>query len=88
MATQGLSNDKGFISSGESISYWIDSVKPIEFTSLEKPLDTDVLIIGGGIAGLSTAYSLLQKGRKMEERLRSLRMAISEAVSPVALLHT
>jgi len=44
------SNETGFITSGEDISYWIDSVKPIEFETLEQDVDTDVLIVGGGIA--------------------------------------
>src|SRR5688500_17629827 len=59
------SNKKGFITSGENISYWIDSVKPFEFETLDQNIDTDVLIIGGGIAGLTTAYCLLKAGRKI-----------------------
>jgi glycine/D-amino acid oxidase-like deaminating enzyme/nitrite reductase/ring-hydroxylating ferredoxin subunit len=59
------SNEKGFITSGENISYWIDSVKPFEFNTLNKDLETDILIIGGGIAGLTTAYCLLKAGRKI-----------------------
>src|SRR5688572_17527621 len=59
------SNKKGFITSGENISYWIDSVKPFEFETLNQNIDTDVLIIGGGIAGLTTAYCLLKAGRKI-----------------------
>lgn len=58
-------NEKGFITSGENISYWIDSADPIEFETLDKSQDTDVLIIGGGIAGLSTAYLLAKAGRKI-----------------------
>src|SRR5204862_766212 len=50
---------------GEKISYWIDSVKPIEFETLEQDVDTGVLIVGGGIAGLTTAYQLLKAGRKV-----------------------
>ena len=59
------SNTKGLVTSGETISYWIDSVKPLEFETLEKNIDTDVLIIGAGIAGLTTAYQLLKAGRKI-----------------------
>jgi len=62
-ATQ--SNEKGFVTSGETISYWIDSVKPLEFETLERSIDTDVLIIGGGIAGLTTAYQLSKAGRSV-----------------------
>src|SRR5215212_7545318 len=59
------SNEKGFITSGENISYWIDSVKPLEFETLNKAIDTDILVVGGGIAGLTTAYFLLKAGRKV-----------------------
>lgn len=65
MAKVRLSNKKGFITSGENISYWIDSVQPFEFETLNQKFDTDVLIIGGGIAGLTTAYCLLKGGRKI-----------------------
>ena len=56
---------KGIITSGENISYWIDSVTPLEFETLNQNIDTDVLIVGGGIAGLSTAYCLAKAGRKI-----------------------
>lgn len=56
---------QGAITSGENLSYWIDSVKPLEFTPLSKDADTDVLIIGGGLAGLTTAYSLTASGKKV-----------------------
>jgi glycine/D-amino acid oxidase-like deaminating enzyme/nitrite reductase/ring-hydroxylating ferredoxin subunit len=65
MAGKRSTNEKGFITSGENISYWIDSVKPMEFAPLEKNIDVDTLIIGGGIAGLTTAYCLLKAGRKV-----------------------
>src|SRR5258705_7906204 len=58
-------NDKGEITSGETIPYWIDTVKPLEYETLDRPINTDILIIGGGIAGLTTAYCLLKEGRKV-----------------------
>jgi glycine/D-amino acid oxidase-like deaminating enzyme len=60
-----ISENKGIVTSGENISYWIDSVKPLEFQQLKNELSTDVLVIGGGLAGLSTAYCLLKAGRKV-----------------------
>jgi glycine/D-amino acid oxidase-like deaminating enzyme/nitrite reductase/ring-hydroxylating ferredoxin subunit len=51
--------------SGSHLSYWTDSVKPIEFEKLKKNLVTDVVIIGGGIAGLSVAYNLCMQGKKV-----------------------
>lgn len=60
-----ISNEKGFITSGENISFWLDSVAPLEFAPLNTSIDVDILIIGGGIAGLTTAYCLLKQGRKI-----------------------
>ncbi len=53
----------GNFSSGENISYWLDSVHPLETTTLNQDMETDVLVIGGGIAGLTTAYMLAKAGR-------------------------
>ena len=40
-------------------SCWIDSVKERnKFDALEENIKTDICIIGGGLAGLSTAYNL------------------------------
>jgi glycine/D-amino acid oxidase-like deaminating enzyme/nitrite reductase/ring-hydroxylating ferredoxin subunit len=60
-----ISSNEGVITSGENISYWISSVKPLEFQQLKKDADTDVLVIGGGLAGLTTAYCLLEAGKKV-----------------------
>lgn len=43
-------------------SVWSDSVKPPTFEPLKKDIRTDVLIIGGGIAGILCAYLLEQSG--------------------------
>lgn len=45
-------------------SVWNVNTKLPEFSELEKDIKTDVLIIGGGIAGILTAYFLHQKGVK------------------------
>ncbi len=42
-------------------SPWLDSAENLSFSSLEKDIRTDVLIIGGGIAGILTAYFLDEK---------------------------
>lgn len=62
---EDLLNNAGNISSGESISFWIDSVKPFQFETLNKDIDTEILIVGGGISGLTTAYCLLKAGREI-----------------------
>lgn len=44
------------------VSLWNDNIERPEFPSLEKDIKTDVLIIGGGIVGLLTAYFLQEIG--------------------------
>ena len=53
------------ITSGENLSYWVASSKPIIFSKVDKSMETDVLIIGGGISGLTTAYCLAKAGKKV-----------------------
>lgn len=43
-------------------SYWIHCVNLKSFPKLEKDLEVDVAIVGGGITGLSTAYYLTKQG--------------------------
>lgn len=43
-------------------SIWDNDYKNKNFKQLENDISTDVLIIGGGITGILTAYSLHQKG--------------------------
>lgn len=40
-------------------------MKPIAFEKLNQDINTDILVIGGGISGLSTAYCLAKEGRKV-----------------------
>lgn len=56
---------KGTESSGENISFWIDSASADVYGVPNGNIDTEVLIIGGGIAGLTTAYKLLKAGKKV-----------------------
>ena len=59
------STQQDTISSGDNQSYWIDSVPQLSFETLKNDIETDVLIIGAGIAGLSAAYCLASSGRKV-----------------------
>ena len=43
-------------------SLWNDTVKMPEFPTLDHDISTDILIIGGGMAGILTAYLLDKKG--------------------------
>ena len=45
-------------------SVWRDNSRLPEFKNLEGDIFTDVLVIGGGMAGILTAYFLKQKGIK------------------------
>lgn len=48
---------------GSHSTIWIDSVKPISYSRLELNKDVDVVIVGGGIAGVSIAYNLVRAGK-------------------------
>ncbi len=47
---------------GESISVWNDTAAMPKYESLNEDLIADVCIIGGGIAGLTSAYLLMKEG--------------------------
>ncbi|MDB6096708.1 MAG: FAD-dependent oxidoreductase [Francisellaceae bacterium] len=53
-------------SSGNSRTLWLDAINlTSQYPSLNKDVEIEVCIVGGGIAGLSTAYQLLLKGNKV-----------------------
>ncbi|HEX8570247.1 MAG TPA: FAD-dependent oxidoreductase [Caulobacteraceae bacterium] len=47
-----------------SRSLWMD-VEPVRAPALAESLETDVVIVGAGIAGLSTAYELVRAGKRV-----------------------
>ncbi|WP_411842216.1 FAD-dependent oxidoreductase [Salinicoccus sp. HZC-1] len=49
----------------ENISFWSDSVELPSFSALEKDIETDVLVVGGGISGLMNAYQLAMRGHEV-----------------------
>src|ERR1051325_11563264 len=57
-------------------SYWLDTQEIKSSTVLTKDLNVDVLIVGGGITGITTAYLLNKAGLKVaiieRERLASV----------------
>lgn len=44
---------------------WIAEESPVQYPPLDGNLEVDVAIIGGGIAGLTAAYSLKQGGKRV-----------------------
>lgn len=50
---------------GESLSIWHDKCEMPKFSPLNENITTDVCVIGGGIAGLTTAYLLMKEGKKV-----------------------
>lgn len=50
-------SENGNITSGNHLSFWFSSsIKPIVSEKLNSDVETDILVVGGGIAGLTTAY--------------------------------
>ena len=53
------------VSDERSISCWMNETPVVEAPRLERDLECDVLVVGSGIAGLSTAYELAREGRRV-----------------------
>jgi glycine/D-amino acid oxidase-like deaminating enzyme/nitrite reductase/ring-hydroxylating ferredoxin subunit len=51
--------------SGDRPSYWLENITQPHFAALDGDADADVCVIGGGIAGLTIAYLLMQDGKSV-----------------------
>ena len=54
------------ITSGNNLPFWFtEEIAPLEYTKLDRRISTEVLVIGGGISGLTTAYCLAKEGKQV-----------------------
>ena len=68
-----MNNSKSYDQNNFSVSpqsYWIASTKETQYPALNEDIQVDVAIVGGGMAGITTAYLLKKEG---------LRVAVLEA---------
>ena len=49
---------------GETVSYWNKTAVAVNYARLTEDIDTEALIIGGGISGVTCAYCLAERGVK------------------------
>jgi glycine/D-amino acid oxidase-like deaminating enzyme/nitrite reductase/ring-hydroxylating ferredoxin subunit len=50
---------------GTATSYWIESSAGTSYPTLTEDVDVDVAVVGGGIAGICTAFELTRAGRSV-----------------------
>lgn len=51
--------------SGSNTSVWLGTAQAPDFAPLQQDIDVDTVVIGAGIAGITTAYCLTQEGKKV-----------------------
>ncbi len=51
--------------SGSTVSYWMDGVEMPATAPLEEDITCDVVVVGAGLAGITTAYLLQKEGKNV-----------------------
>lgn len=49
----------------KSLSVWSQTTEPLFLTALKKDTESEVCIVGAGIAGMTTAYLLAREGKSV-----------------------
>lgn len=57
--------ERGELTAGANISYWTDTMESGTYPKLNKDINVDVVIVGGGNSGLSVAYRLIKAGKSV-----------------------
>ncbi len=74
---------------GSPVAYWLDSTPATDYPPLRKELDVDVCVVGGGIAGITTAYLLGQSGARVAvvEAQRIVQSVTGHTTAKITSLH-
>jgi len=77
------------IEAGKTHSLWIETTEETNFPSLTKDVKVDTVIIGGGIAGLTTALLLKDQGREVAviEAAKIVKDTTGHTTAKVTALH-
>ncbi len=65
METHKSDHKEGQTTAGANTSPWISTMQPIAYEKLDRNLETDVVVVGGGISGVTIAYCLVRSGLKV-----------------------
>jgi glycine/D-amino acid oxidase-like deaminating enzyme len=62
VGAMAIENESNYILPGKAESYWMESTPKSMYPSLSGDVRVDVAVLGGGIAGITTAYLLKEAG--------------------------